>query len=129
MVLCLLPIPAHWRAGNIATISLSMWIAIALFITGIDAVIWHGNIRNPYPIWGDIVQVYLIMLPVAIASTTLCIQYRLWNIARARSVFITKRDVRFSLVKAGFSLLFTCRNDESIITPISSALESQPSSL
>ena len=98
MILCLLPVPAHWRAGNIATISLSMWTALGILITVIDVCVWHGNIRNPYPIWGDIVQVYIIMLPDAIASTALCIQYRLWQIARARSVFLTKQDVRFSLV-------------------------------
>jgi hypothetical protein len=75
-----------------------MWTALGILITVIDVCIWHGNIRNLYPIWGDIVHVYLVMLPDAIASTTLCIQYLLWNIARASSVFISKRDVRFSLI-------------------------------
>jgi hypothetical protein len=105
MILCLFPVPAHWRAGNVATISLSLWTAIGLLITVIDVCIWHGNIRNPYPIWGDIVQVYLVMLPVAISSTTLCVQYRLWSIARAKTVFISKRDVRSSYcAKDHFSL-------------------------
>ncbi len=98
MILCLSAVPAHWKAGNIATVSLALWTAIGLLITIIDVCIWHGNIRNPHPIWGDIVQVYLIMLPDAIASTTLCIQYRLWSIARAKRVFATKREVRCSLV-------------------------------
>lgn len=99
IVLCLtlFPVPAHWRAGNIATISLALWTAIGLLITVIDTCIWHGNIKNPYPIWGDIVQVYLAVLSTAIASCTLCIQYRLWSIARAKSVFITKKDVGHSL--------------------------------
>jgi len=98
IILCLLPVPAHWRAGNIATISLAIWIALGLLMTAIDVCIWHGNIRNPHPIWGDIVNVCFVMLGPAIASTELYIQYCLWNIARARIVFITKQDVRFTLV-------------------------------
>jgi pheromone a factor receptor len=98
IVLCLFPVPAHWRAGNVATVSLALWTAIGIFMTVIDTCVWHGNIRNPHPVWGDIVQVYLVVLPDAIASTTLCIQYRLWSIARARTVFITKQDVRSNLI-------------------------------
>lgn len=93
IVLCLFPVPAHWRAGNIATVSLAGWIVIGLLMSAINVGVWHGNIRNPYPIWGDIVQQYYVMLPVAIASCLLCIQYRLWSIARAKTVFITKREV------------------------------------
>ncbi|KIM26104.1 hypothetical protein M408DRAFT_10129 [Serendipita vermifera MAFF 305830] len=89
---CIIPIPAHWRAGNIATISLGLWILGCNIIFWVGTVVWHGNIANPYPIWGDIVNVYLAMFPTALASCTLCIQYRLWSIARARNVFITKKD-------------------------------------
>jgi hypothetical protein len=32
------------------------------------------------------------MFPTALASCTLCIQYRLWSIARARNVFITPKE-------------------------------------
>lgn len=90
---CIIPIPAHWRARNIATISLGLWILGANIIFWVGTVAWHGTINNPYPVWGDIVNLYLAMFPTALASCTLCIQYRLWSIARARTVFITKKDV------------------------------------
>jgi pheromone a factor receptor len=93
-ILCAIPIPAHWRAGNVATIMLGLWVLGMNIMFWIGTIVWHGNIENPYPIWGDIVNFYLAMFPTALASTTLCIQYRLWSIARARSVFITKKDVR-----------------------------------
>ena len=92
--LCAIPIPAHWRAGNIATISLGLWVLGMNIIFWIGTICWHGTLANPYPIWGDIVNQYMAMFPTALASTTLCIQYRLWSIARARSVFITKKEVR-----------------------------------
>lgn len=88
----IIPIPKHWKAGNIATVSLGLWILGCNIIFLVGTVVWHGNINNPYPIWGDIVNVYLAMFPTALASCTLCIQYRLWTIARIRTVFITKKD-------------------------------------
>jgi pheromone a factor receptor len=94
IILCAIPIPAHWRAGNIATIMLGLWDLGMAIIVWIGTIVWHNNIDNPNPIWGDIVNFYYAMFPTALASTTFCIQYRLWSIARARSVFITKKEVR-----------------------------------
>lgn len=97
--LSLLPIPLHWGAGNITMVALSFWCIIGCIICAIDTCIWHGNLRNPHPIWGDIVQVYYVMICPAVASCTMYIQYRLWTIARIKSVFITKQQVRFRLIK------------------------------
>jgi Pheromone A receptor len=94
IILCAIPIPAHWRAGNIATIMLGLWDLGMAIIVWIGTIVWHNNVDNPNPIWGDIVNFYYAMFPTALASTTFCIQYRLWSIARARSVFITKKEVR-----------------------------------
>lgn len=99
MLLCLYPVPAHWRSGNIATVSLALWTSIGLLQCVIDTCVWHGNIRNPYPIWGDIVNVYFAVLSTAIAGCELCIQYRLWQVVRAKSVFVTKREVCIDLVQ------------------------------
>jgi pheromone a factor receptor len=94
IVLCIISIPAHWRAGNIATVILGLWILGLNIIVWIGTIVWHNSIDNPYPVWGDIVNFYYAMFPTALASTVLCIQYRLWIIARARNVFITKKEVR-----------------------------------
>jgi pheromone a factor receptor len=97
MLLCLYPVPAHWKLGNIATVSLALWTSIGLLICVINTCVWHGNMRSPYPIWGDIVSAYIAGLSPAIASSALCMQYRLWRIVRVKSVFITKREVRIYL--------------------------------
>ena len=94
IILCAIPIPAHWKAGNIATVILGLWDLGLSIIVWVGTIVWHNNIENTYPIWGDIVNFYYAMFPTALASTTLCIQYRLWIIASARNVFITKKDVR-----------------------------------
>lgn len=93
MVLCLYPVPAHWQAGNIATTSLAMWTSIGLLICVVNTCVWHGNIRNPHPVWGDIVNLYFSVLSTAIACCAFCIQYRLWTVARASTVFVTKKEV------------------------------------
>jgi pheromone a factor receptor len=94
MLAVLFPVPAHWRAGNIATISLATWTFFGLLIAMVNTIVWHGNIRHPHKVWGDICQAYLAILPVGIAGSTLCVQYRLWSIARSKMVFITKQEVR-----------------------------------
>ncbi|PVG02655.1 STE3-domain-containing protein [Serendipita vermifera] len=93
MMLVLFPIPAHWKAGNIATLSLAAWTFFGLLMFMVNTIVWHGNIRNPYPVWGDISSAYQTILPIGLASSTLCIQYKLWTIARTKAVFITKREM------------------------------------
>ncbi|KIM27261.1 hypothetical protein M408DRAFT_330161 [Serendipita vermifera MAFF 305830] len=88
----IIPIPVHWRAGNTATVSLGLWTLSCNIVFLVGTITWHGNIDNPYPIWGDIVNVYLSMFPTGLASSALCVQYRLWTIAKAKTVFITKKD-------------------------------------
>ncbi|PVG02697.1 STE3-domain-containing protein [Serendipita vermifera] len=94
MLAVLIPIPTHWKAGNIAIISLAMWTWLGLLISMVNTIVWHGNIRNPYPIWMDICNVYFVMLPVGIASSTLCVQYKLWTIATTRIVLISEEKMR-----------------------------------
>lgn len=94
---CIMPISAHWRAGNVAITALGLWVIGANMILLVGTIAWHGTINNPYPIWGDLVNIYYTMFPTALASTTLCIQYRLWSVARTRNVFVTKKEVCFEL--------------------------------
>ncbi|PVG02656.1 STE3-domain-containing protein [Serendipita vermifera] len=94
MLLILIPIPTHWKAGNTAVISLAVWTWFGLLIVMINTIVWHGNLRNPYPIWVDICNAYLAMLPVGIASSLLCIQYKLWTIASTKAVLITEKKMR-----------------------------------
>jgi pheromone a factor receptor len=95
MVLALLPLPAHWRAGNTATIALGLANFIGCLISFVNTIVWRGNVKNPYPIWGDITVAIYTNLGMAIAGCTFAIVYRLWRVARTRSVLTTKQDVCF----------------------------------
>ncbi|CAE6443732.1 unnamed protein product [Rhizoctonia solani] len=53
-VLVLIPLPWHWKARNIPTLSLIFWYAIINLLRGINAVIWAGNTEDHAPVWCDI---------------------------------------------------------------------------
>lgn len=50
----LLPLPWHWRAGNVATLSIIAWLFISNIIFAVDAFIWGDNIDIVVPVWCDI---------------------------------------------------------------------------
>lgn len=52
--LVLVPIPWHWRAGNISTIAISLWLFVGNIIYGINAIIWGNTVQNIAPVWCDI---------------------------------------------------------------------------
>lgn len=92
--LCVIPIPAHWRAGNVATVSLGLWNAGGSLIALINTLVWRGNLKNPYPIWGDITAFYWANMGVAIASCSLAVIHQLYNVSKSRKVLVTKTEVR-----------------------------------
>ena len=57
-VLVLIPLPWHWRAGNMATLSMAVWLFISNIILGVDAIIWSGNVKITVPVWCDISAYY-----------------------------------------------------------------------
>ncbi len=52
--LVLMPLPWHWRAGTVPTISISLWLFAANVINGVNAIIWKENVRIVVPVWCDI---------------------------------------------------------------------------
>lgn len=50
----LLPLPWHWRARNVATLSLVIWLFVCNIIYAVDAVIWRDNVKIVVPVWCDI---------------------------------------------------------------------------
>lgn len=59
-VLVLIPLPWHWRAKNIATLSMIAWLFISNIIFAINSVIWAGNVMNVAPVWCDIGMLLII---------------------------------------------------------------------
>ncbi|KIR60340.1 hypothetical protein I314_03631 [Cryptococcus bacillisporus CA1873] len=54
LVLVLLPAPWHWRAHNIATVSLIVWLTFANLCGFINTIIWSGSYADKSPVWCDI---------------------------------------------------------------------------
>lgn len=52
--LVLVPLPWHWRAGNVATLSMIVWLFAVNIIYGVDALIWSRNVEVVAPVWCDI---------------------------------------------------------------------------
>lgn len=52
--LVLVPLPWHWRAGNVATLSMIVWLFVVDIIYGVDAIVWSSNVHEVIPVWCDI---------------------------------------------------------------------------
>ena len=50
----LVPLPWHWRAGNVATLAIILWLFISNIIYAVDAIIWGDNVDIVVPVWCDI---------------------------------------------------------------------------
>jgi hypothetical protein len=50
----LIPLPWHWRARNIATLSIIAWLFISNVVYGVNSIIWMGNTAKVALIWCDI---------------------------------------------------------------------------
>ncbi|CAE6407407.1 unnamed protein product [Rhizoctonia solani] len=72
-IMVLIPLPWHWRARNVATLSLIFWLGIINFTRGINAIIWGGKTINYAPVWCDITTKLVIGANWAFSSSTLCI--------------------------------------------------------
>ena len=53
-VLVLIPLPAHWRSCNVATVSIIVWLFAMDVIYGVNTIVWDGNIRKHLFVWCDI---------------------------------------------------------------------------
>ncbi|KAG8827203.1 a-factor receptor [Serendipita sp. 399] len=93
-ILTLLPLPAHWLAGNTGATALGLWVLGGNVIAAVNTIVWHGNLRNPHPIWGDICQVYFSIMNFAIIGATLSIQYNLWRVVRNKQLYVTIAERR-----------------------------------
>ncbi|KAJ7719132.1 pheromone A receptor-domain-containing protein [Mycena metata] len=100
-VLVLVPLPWHWRAGTVPTISIALWLFIDNFINGVNGILWDGNFEVKALVWCDIsTKLFMgsnISLPASILS--LCI-----HLERVSSV----RQVRTSPSEKRRRQIFDC---------------------
>ncbi|KAJ7088261.1 pheromone A receptor-domain-containing protein [Mycena epipterygia] len=79
--LVLVPLPWHWRARNIPTLSIIAWLFLCNLTYGVNAIIWAGNVDIVLPVWCDIVTKIKIGATMGLPACCLCMALQLYAIA------------------------------------------------
>ncbi|KAM5538797.1 hypothetical protein V8D89_007519 [Ganoderma adspersum] len=82
----LVPLPGHWRARNIPTLSLIAWLFVLNVAHGVNVVEWYDNTEIKLKIWCDTISKLVIGANMAIPAACFCLALRLEGIAAVRSV-------------------------------------------
>ncbi|KAG8719611.1 a-factor receptor [Ceratobasidium sp. 395] len=98
IVLCLLPLPWHWKARNTGTLLYLGWTITGCVIYFVNSLVWAGNLRNPAPVWCDISTKLMIGLSVGITASSLCINRKLYHIATIKSVVDMRSSKKRNLI-------------------------------
>ncbi|KAI0350982.1 fungal pheromone STE3G-protein-coupled receptor [Trametes cingulata] len=93
-VLVLVPLPWHWRARNIPTLSLIAWLFMVNVAHGVNVILWWGNLEIKLVIWCDIVSKLVIGANMALPAACFCLAMRLEGIAAVRQVKRSYSDNR-----------------------------------
>ncbi|KAJ6522339.1 Rcb2.42 [Mycena vulgaris] len=88
-VLVLVPLPWHWRARNVPTLSIIAWLFFSNIMLGVNAIIWAGNINIVAPVWCDIATKFQVGATMALPACCLCLCIHLERIASVRQVRTT----------------------------------------
>ncbi|KAF9238458.1 pheromone A receptor-domain-containing protein [Melanogaster broomeanus] len=92
--LLFLPLPWHWRARNVATLSIITWLFVLNIIYGVDALIWGDNVNIVFVVWCDITTKIIVGATFALPSACLCICIHLERVASVRQAQTTYSDKR-----------------------------------
>ncbi|TFY75333.1 hypothetical protein EWM64_g8679 [Hericium alpestre] len=86
----LIPMPWHWRARNIATLSIIAWLFISNMIYFVNSIVWADSARVVIPVWCDIVTKLQMGANIGLPAACLCVCVRLESIAAVRSVTVSR---------------------------------------
>ncbi|KAJ7278692.1 GPCR fungal pheromone mating factor [Mycena rebaudengoi] len=89
-----LPLPWHWRARNVATLSIIFWLFLTNLIFAIDAIIWSNSIEIVGLVWCDITTKFIVGGNFALPAACLCICIHLEQVSSVRMVRTTSADKR-----------------------------------
>ncbi|WVR04395.1 hypothetical protein IAU60_001397 [Kwoniella sp. DSM 27419] len=92
LIIVALPAPWHFRARNIATLSLILWLTLANLCTFVNTIIWKDNYDDCNPIWCDISSRILLLLNFALPACSLAQMRRLETVASCRRTSLSPRD-------------------------------------
>ncbi|KIY44535.1 fungal pheromone STE3G-protein-coupled receptor, partial [Fistulina hepatica ATCC 64428] len=106
--LVLIPIPWHWRARNVATLSIIAWLFVVNFIYGVNALLWADNVEIKAVVWCDIATKIVVGASFALPLGTLCVCKHLEAISSTRHVHVDlKRRMIFEGVMCfGIPMVF-----------------------
>ncbi|TEB19609.1 STE3-domain-containing protein [Coprinellus micaceus] len=90
----LLPLPWHWRARNIATLSIVFWFFVSNLIFGVNAAVWADNVEIRAEIWCDISSKLVIGANIGLPSACLCVAVYLEQVASLRRATHSLADKR-----------------------------------
>ncbi|VDB95388.1 unnamed protein product [Peniophora sp. CBMAI 1063] len=108
-VLLLDPIPFHYKSGNVAMLSMTIWLLLVNLVYGIDAILWAGTVLIKDKVWCDISNRILLGATVALPTACLCVTVHMEQIASVRSVLTThKSRRRRQYYEAAACVLFPC---------------------
>ncbi|KIJ47227.1 hypothetical protein M422DRAFT_28897 [Sphaerobolus stellatus SS14] len=92
--LALVALPAQIRARSIPTIALSLWLFVAAFTRGINAIVWSSNVDIKLLVWCDITTRIHHAFVYGVPGAALCIMIQLESIASTRAARMTIQDKR-----------------------------------
>ncbi|KAJ7101761.1 pheromone A receptor-domain-containing protein [Mycena epipterygia] len=94
----LIPLPWHWRARNVPTLSLIAWLFISNLTYAINAVIWAGNIDVVAKVWCDIATKLQVGSTMGLPTCCLCLCIHLERIASVRQVRTSPEQKRRRMI-------------------------------
>lgn len=116
-VLVLIPLPTHWRARNIPTVSLILWLFVLNVAHGVNVIVWWDNLQLQLLVWCDIgscicvvfrtqasnapvssVSKLVIGANMALPAACFCLAMRLEGIAAVRHAKTSHSDKRRRLL-------------------------------
>lgn len=93
-VLVLPPLPWHWRARNVPTLSIIVWLFIVNLTHGVNAIVWYHNVEAQLVVWCDITTKLDIGANIALPAACFCLCMHLERIASERQAKTTFTDRR-----------------------------------
>ncbi|KAI1782019.1 pheromone A receptor-domain-containing protein [Ganoderma leucocontextum] len=96
--LVLVPLPWHWRSGNVATLAMVAWLFVINVIYGVDAIIWSHNVKITALVWCDITGKIIIGAQMALPAACMCISIHLAQVASVARVQNTGADKRRRMI-------------------------------
>ena len=112
-ILVLIPLPRQIRSRNVITIAMIFWFFEHCLISGINAIVWAGNVNDSAPVWCDLSEAFFDIFHrralirdirsavylrngefIAFPAATLCICKHLEYVSSGRPIYLDKRQWR-----------------------------------